>query len=89
MGSNFHGGNKKKDKMLLDMYVRNVVPRIYAALACELWDRGWDAETIEQLFADSQARWQDSAQNGWDMLKNVEEVTGIKVEYFKKTGNIV
>jgi hypothetical protein len=50
---------------------------------------GWEAEQIEELFAKSQERWEDSTRNGWDMLQNVEDVTGIKVSYFRDTGNIV
>lgn len=89
MASKFHGGDKKKDKMLLRSYIDYLVPRVYASIACELWDRGWCAKQIENLFADSQDRWRDSVENGWDMLQNVQEVTGIEVEYFKQTGNVV
>lgn len=89
MGSMFYGGNKKRDKLVLREQIEYFVPRIYAAFACELWDKGWSAEEIEELFAGTQERWQDSVRNGWDILKNVEEVTGIQVEYFRKTGNVV
>lgn len=89
MGSKFHGGNRRYEKMLISTQIDFLVPRIYAALACALWNKGWTAEQIEEVFAESQEYWQDSQQNGWDMLKNVQEVTGIQVEYFKKTGNIV
>ena len=91
MSSNFIRGNnnKKHDKMMLNEYIHFLVPRVYASIACELWDMGWEAEQIEELFAKSQERWQDATRNGWDMLKNVEEVTGINVQYFKETGNIV
>lgn len=91
MASGFYnsGSSKKRDKLILKEQIQYLVPRIYAAIACELWDLGWEAEQIEDLFAKSQERWLDSTRNGWDMLKNVEDVTGIKVQYFRETGNIV
>ena len=91
MASGFYnsGSSKKRDKLILKEQIQYLVPRIYAAIACELWDLGWEAEQIEDLFAKSQERWEDSTRNGWDMLQNVEDVTGIKVSYFRETGNIV
>ena len=91
MASGFYnsGSSKKRDKLILKEQIQYLVPRIYAAIACELWDMGWEAEQIEELFAKSQERWEDSTRNGWDMLQNVEDVTGIKVSYFRETGNIV
>lgn len=91
MASGFYnsGSSKKRDKLILKEQIQYLVPRIYAAIACELWDLGWEAEQIEDLFAKSQERWEDSTRNGWDMLENVEDVTGIKVSYFRDTGNIV
>lgn len=89
MANKFHGGNKKKDKMLMDSYIRYLVPRVYAAIACELWEMGWTAEDIEKMFALSQERWRDSVEHGWDMLQNVQDVTGINVKFFNETGNIV
>ena len=90
MASGFYnsGSSKKRDKLILKEQIQYLVPRIYAAIACELWDLGWEAEQIEELFAKSQERWEDSTRNGWDMLQNVEDVTGIKVSYFRETGNI-
>ena len=85
----FHGGNRTKDRLTMQRQIEWLVPRVYAAIACELWDMGWTAEQIQDLFACSQERWQDSVANNWDMLKNVQEVTGIQVEYFRQTGNIV
>ena len=91
MASGFYnsGSSKKRDKLILKEQIQYLVPRIYAAIACELWDLGWEAEQIEELFAKSQERWEDSTRNGWDMLQNVEDVTGIKVSYFRETGNII
>ena len=82
-------GNNKKDMLMMRRQIEWIVPRIYAAMACELWDLGWDADQIQDIFTKSQERWLDSARNGWDMLENVAEVTGIDVRYFRQTGNIV
>lgn len=56
MGSKFYGGgdNKKYQKMLIDTQINFLVPRVYAALACALWNKGWTAEQIEEVFAESQ-----------------------------------
>lgn len=91
MASGFYnrGCNKQREKLLMREQIQYFVPRVYAAIACELWDMGWEAEQIEELFAKSQERWEDSTRNGWDMLQNVEDVTGIKVKFFRETGNIV
>lgn len=80
---------KKKDMMDIRGRIEWIVPRVYASIACELWDMGLDADQIQDLFRKSQERWEDSTCNGWDMLKNVEEVTGVPVTYFRERGNIV
>lgn len=82
-------GNNTRDRMVMRRQTEWLVPHVYAAIACELWDKGWSAEEISALFAASQERWRDSVRNGWDMLANVAEVTGIDVRYFRETGNIV
>lgn len=89
MKSKFYGGNKTLDKMILREHINYYVPRVYASIACELWDKGWSAQEIEDLFALSQERWRESERDGWDMLENVQSVTGLKVKYFRETGNIV
>lgn len=89
MASKYHGGGKSYEKALIRAQIEWLVPRVYAAIACALWNREWDEKQIEELFAESQEYWRDSTENGWDILKNVQEVTGIEVEYFRKTGNIV
>lgn len=81
-------GNKTKDFLMMRRQTEWLVPHIYAAIACELWDKGWSAEEIQELFRLSQERWLDSERNGWDLLQNVADVTGIDVRYFKTTGNI-
>ena len=82
-------GNKSIDRMKMRQQTEWLVPHVYAAIACCLWDKGWTAEDIQELFAASQERWMDSVRNGWDILANVAEVTGIDVRYFRQTGNIV
>ena len=90
MASNFiRNGNKTLDRMKMLRQTEWLVPHIYAAIACELWDKGWNAEDIQELFRLSQERWLDSERNGWDLLQNVADVTGIDVRYFRQTGNIV
>ena len=80
---------KKRDMQDIRGRIEWIVPRVYASIACELWDMGWDADQIQELFRKSQERLDDSTRNGWDMLQNVEEVIGIPVTYFRERGNIV
>lgn len=90
MASKFiHNGNKSLDRLKMVRQTEWLVPHIYAAIACELWDKGWSAEEIQELFRLSQERWLDSERNGWDLLQNVADVTNIDVRYFRQTGNIV
>ena len=89
MGSKFHGGDRRKERMMIRTQIDFLVPRIYASIACALWNRGWDEKQIQDLFAESQEYWIDSQKNGWDMLQNVQDVTGIEVKYFRDRGNIV
>lgn len=90
MASNFiRNGNKTLDRLKMRRQTEWLVPHIYAAIACELWDKGWSAEEIQELFRLSQERWLDSERNGWDLLQNVADVTNIDVRYFRQTGNIV
>ena len=90
MASKFiKNGNKTLDRLKMVRQTEWLVPHIYAALACELWDKGWTSEAIQELFRLSQERWLDSERNGWDLLQNVADVTDIDVRYFKQTGDIV
>lgn len=90
MASKFiKNGNKTLDRLKMVRQTEWLVPHIYAAIACELWDKGWSAEEIQELFRLSQERWLDSERNGWDLLQNVADVTNIDVRYFRQTGNIV
>lgn len=90
MASKFiKNGNKTLDRLKMVRQTEWLVPHIYAAIACELWDKGWSAEDIQELFRLSQERWLDSERNGWDLLQNVADVTNIDVRYFRQTGNIV
>ena len=81
MASKFYGGGHKKqfEKMKLQTQVNYIVPHIYAAFVCELWDLGWSREEIQTLFNNTWDRWKDSTENGWDILQNVIDVTGIDV----------
>lgn len=87
--NNFRSQLKKKDRQDIMGRIEWIVPRVYASIACELWDMGWNEDQIQDMFRKSQERWRDSEVNKWDMLKNVEDVIGIPLSYFRKTGSIV
>ena len=83
MASKFYrqGGTQSYLKAKTNEMTKYLVTHVYAAFACELWDMGWEADQIEELFARTQARWNDSTQHGWDILANVREVTGLDIDY--------
>ena len=81
MASKFHGGSKDRHYMLLQRQISEYVPKVYAAIASELWQLGWSADEITDLFNASRERWEQSIREGWDMLQNVYEVTGLNINY--------
>lgn len=84
MASKFHGGINKKEKLLMQRQTEWLVTHVYAAIGSELYQDGWDTDRIQDLFTRSQERWNDSTKNGWDMLKNFEEVVGVPLEFLTK-----
>ena len=68
---------KKRLKEVTEENVANV----YSAIALCLSDvkYGWDSDKIEELFADTQALWNDSNRKGISMPDWCEELTGICV----------
>lgn len=91
MASKFYNGGMSKQyrKTQLRRQTESLVPRIYACIAACLWDRGWESDQIQELFKESEERWDESIREGWDMLENVAEVANIDVRHFRQTGNIV
>ena len=60
------------------------VPQIYAALAISLWNLlgmpdEEKADAIEDIFAESQKIWQESWENGEDMVEKCKDLTGIDI----------
>lgn len=92
MASRFYnqGNNKKKDKLDIQRRIEWLVPRVYASIGLALYDKyKWDPEQIQDLFKESDDIWQASTVEGWDLLKNAEEIVGAKFRRFADTGNIV
>lgn len=84
MASRFYNGGSKKivDRAMLRNQTEYLMTHMYAAFVCELWDMGWTAEQIQELFDNTRDRWLDSTNNKWDIVQNVKDVTGIDVVYF-------
>ena len=81
---------KKKDKMDIQRRIEWLVPRVYASIGLALYEKfEWEPEQIQELFNYSQAVWQSSTAEGWDMLDNAEEIVGAEFKRFADTGNIV
>ena len=75
--------DKKKAKMDIEGRIDWLVTHIYSAIGLSLYDKyGWDADQIQEL-------WQSSTREGWDILKNAEEIIGVEIRRFKDAGNIV
>lgn len=83
MASKYYSGGRYKPqkRMELQQATKWLVPHIYAAFASSLWERGWTKDQIEEIFIESQERWNDSTANHWDILQNVKDVIGIDIEY--------
>ena len=78
----YNGGRYKPQKRLeLQQATKWIVPHLYAAFASSLWERGWTEEQIREIFVETQERWNDSTENGWDILQNVKDVIGIDIMY--------
>ena len=81
---------KKKARMDIEGRIEWMVPRVYASIGLALYDKyKWEPEQIQELFSESQAIWQSSTNEGWDMLANAEEIVGAEFKRFSETGNIV
>ena len=92
MASRFYnqGSNKKKDKLEIQRRIEWLVPRVYASIGLALYDKyKWEPEQIQDLFKESDDIWQASTVEGWDLLKNAEEIVGAEFRRFTDTGNIV
>ena len=83
MASKYYSGgrNKSVKRMELMQATKWIVPHVYAGIASSLWERGWTKEQIEEIFIESQERWNDATINRWDILQNVKDVIGIDIEY--------
>lgn len=92
MASRFYnqGSNKKKDKLDIQRRIEWLVPRVYASIGLALYEKyKWEPEQIQDLFKESDDIWQASTVEGWDLLKNAEEIVGAEFRRFTETGNIV
>lgn len=83
MASKYYNGGRSKPvrRMELQQSVKWIVTHLYAAFASSLWERGWDKEQIEEIFLETQERWNSSLENHWDILQNVKDVIGLDIEY--------
>lgn len=80
---------KKMDKMMMDSYIQYCTPHLYAAFCLVLYDKyGWEPEQIQECVLETDALWERSAQEGWDIKQNCLECTGVNVLHFKETGKI-
>lgn len=78
--SGSHGVAQQLEKLKLKKQIEYIVPNVYAAFCLTLYDKyNWEPDQIEQLCAETQALWQRSTEEGWNIRDNCEEVTGISV----------
>ena len=72
--------NNKLVNQYKEMYkqINQITPKVYAALALALHrEYGWGYTRIARVFAASQDIWDESNEQGIDMIKMCEEETGI------------
>lgn len=82
MASKFiKGKNRRLDFMQLQRHINEYVPKVYASIGSELYLMGWSKEEINDLFNKSRERWEQSEREGWDMVQNFNEVTGMNIMY--------
>lgn len=74
-----------KNNALINQYkqlskqVQNITPQVYAGIALALYRKyGWEYEQINELFAESQAIWNECVHSEVDMISMCEEETGIE-----------
>lgn len=60
-------------------YCRELIPNLYAAFCLVLYERGMDADTIEEIVLATQTKWQENVGQEGDMIRRCEELTGIEV----------
>ena len=94
MKGKFHNHNKgllqQKERLLINQLCINQVPNIYAALILAMYDElKLEPDDIERCVLRSQQIWHEYSDNGWNIKASAEECTGINVEHFKATGNII
>lgn len=83
MGSKFHGGNKSKDRMLAQHYIRYVAPHMMASFALVLYDStNMELDDIEKLCVEVDKLWNRSIAEGWDIVANCRELTGLDMRSY-------
>ena len=74
--------NKNLTKLLAKMerHCREITPSVYACIALALHRKyGWGFKRISDLFAESQAIWQECIQSDISMAEMCEKETGIDI----------
>lgn len=59
--------------------IKQLIPEIYSCFCFVLYNRGWTAEQIEDLFAETQETWNANADRMDTMIEWCEKETGILV----------
>ena len=89
MPGKYRTGNYTIDAMKGYLYKRidQITPNIYAAFALVLTrNHGWEPDEIAVLFAETQALWADSLDDGRDMPKICLDEVGIDVRAGSEKG---
>lgn len=81
-----HTNNRQMNAALDYLYKRvdQITPSVYAAFAIALDARGWSAEQIAELFAETQEIWAESKNYSEDIVEICSERTGIEVRAGKE-----
>lgn len=90
MASRYHGGKSggrnKFEYMKAQAQTTWLIKQIYSCVALTLYeDANFTVEEIETLFENTQAIWNDSIRQGYDIQTKAEQTIGCK--FFRKDGN--
>lgn len=74
-------GNKKKDKLVAMHYAKFVAPHLMASFALTLYDKtDMSVDDIADMCVEVNDLWNRASQEGWDIVKNCEDLTGINMK---------
>ena len=87
--NNYKAYKRTREGALLSEYISYCAPHCYAAFILTLYDKyKWDNDEIEECIIAADQLWDRAQREGWDLIENCYECTGIDVSHIRDTGRI-